>query len=214
MIKKTVGVILSVLSLVVLTYYYLFFPRAIVEHTLTSKELEQIKEVKPDILVHKRSKTLFIIKDGLLVQNSDSSFVAWPIALGHSPTGDKSKEGDQKTPQGVYRFTDRSSISGYHGSLHIHYPNSEDAKRGLEEGVLTSEQATNVIKLSDEMKTPPQNTSMGGLILIHGTTKKLPKDSIARHLFTEGCIGMSNKDIFALRSNLPSTESGTVFILP
>ena len=175
--KRIRLVLLTALCLVVV-YYGLFWPRPVLEHGLSEEQHTQIQKQKPDIVVHKSGRRIFLVQDGQLVKNQDLSYMAWPIALGTAPTGNKSKNGDKKTPEGLYRYSDRSSISGYYGSLWIHYPNAEDAKRGQREGTLSQREAQELISLSENQKPPLENTAMGGLILIHGLGNNMPKDTI------------------------------------
>ena len=67
------------------------------------------------------------------------------IALGGDPLGHKGKEGDEKTPQGLYTLDWRNSRSTCYRSIHISYPNQMDQEQARQRGV-----------------------SPGGSIIIHG----------------------------------------------
>jgi len=43
------------------------------------------------------------------------------VALGRNPEGAKEKEGDNKTPEGMYTIDTRNTKSSYHLALHISY---------------------------------------------------------------------------------------------
>ena len=82
---------------------------------------------------------------------------------------EKSAEGDQRTPLGVYFITsnlDRKSLKGFYGSgaLPINYPNQLDVRRG---------------------KT-------GSGIWLHGTP---PAQYVRAPLATDGCVAIANPDL-------------------
>ena len=60
---------------------------------------------------------------------------SYAIALGGNPVGKKEREGDNKTPEGIYFIDSRNRKSGYHLSLHISYPNEQDKRRARKLGV-------------------------------------------------------------------------------
>jgi len=56
------------------------------------------------------------------------------ISLGENPVGTKLKQGDQKTPEGIYHIVDMRSDPKYYKELLISYPNAEDRRRSRELG--------------------------------------------------------------------------------
>lgn len=73
--------------------------------------------------------------DRLVVYKSKRSMEAWSgnerlkiyrVALGKNPIGHKQFEGDNKTPEGVYRINERNPNSDYHKNLGVSYPNERD----------------------------------------------------------------------------------------
>ena len=106
------------------------------------------------------------------------------IDLGWNPVGDKVRSGDKATPEGEYyvcRFVDPSQ---YYRALLISYPNKKDAARGLEAGLISPEEMRSIGKAIDSGTCPPQNTTLGGLIEIHGHR--------AESDWTWGCIATGN----------------------
>lgn len=98
----------------------------------------------------------------------------YPISLGGNPIGHKQFEGDQKTPEGIYRINERNPNSGYHKNLGISYPNT-----------------------NDKAYAAAQGKSAGGLIKIHGLPNKMP-DIGRQHLrrdWTDGCIAVTNQEV-------------------
>ncbi|CAL4866684.1 hypothetical protein MMA231_00928 [Asticcacaulis sp. MM231] len=98
------------------------------------------------------------------------------IALGPSPRGHKSEEGDGRTPEGLYRISGRNKTSAYHLSLRVSYPNAADRAQAKARGV-----------------------SPGGDIFIHDQPNgALPGKLKIPYDWTAGCIAISNAEIEAL----------------
>ena len=98
--------------------------------------LTQMQLVQPNIFVDKSDERLYVVRNGEFL-TIDEEVVYWDISLGTVPEGHKQREGDKKTPEGLYRYTDYNSSSSYHGSLLIHYPNPIDATAAVEDGRIT-----------------------------------------------------------------------------
>lgn len=125
------------------------------------------------IEVLKSAREMRLLREGWVLRS-------YPIALGGAPAGPKRQEGDERTPEGVYRIDWRNPNSVAHLSLHISYPDAEDRARARAAGV-----------------------APGGSIMIHG----LPNGwgffgALHRRLdWTDGCIGVTNaemREIWAL----------------
>jgi murein L,D-transpeptidase YafK len=127
------------------------------------------------IQVNKSSRTLSLYHHGIIIKT-------YKIALGFSPIGAKVKEGDGKTPQGLYYISSKNPKSQYHLSLKISYPNATDKKHAEKLGV-----------------------SPGGDIMLHGLPKlfawigkyHLMKD------WTRGCIAVTNHEIEEIYQSAP-----------
>jgi murein L,D-transpeptidase YafK len=126
------------------------------------------RRVKADyVLVDKTRRLMHIFENGELVKTNR-------VALGAS-AGRKRKEGDWKTPEGIYHVDQKRPDSDYHRGLHIDYPNAEDIAYAEEHG-----------------------WSPGSDILLHG----LPNNPIKRALtghpnrnWTRGCVALSDDEI-------------------
>lgn len=119
------------------------------------------------ILVEKGKRKLHLLLNGEAIKTYD-------IALGVVPVGDKVREGDQKTPEGVYRMDKRNPDSDYFLSIHISYPNRQERQEAKRSGV-----------------------NPGGQIMIHGQPNE-PNYSAAYYRkedWTNGCIAVSNSDM-------------------
>jgi len=109
--------------------------------------------------------------------------------------GDKEKEGDKRTPEGIFRVVVRNPESKYVLSLGLDYPNVGDAQRGLKAGLIDARQHAAIITASARCRQPPWNTRLGGEIMIHGAKGDRPG--------TLGCIAMDDDAIRELYPRIP-----------
>lgn len=98
----------------------------------------------------------------------------YKIALGRDAVGPKSRQGDHRTPEGVYIIDSRNASSQFHRSLHISYPNPNDRERARKLGV-----------------------SPGGDIFIHGLPNGYGFIGAAHRArdWTDGCIAVTDDEI-------------------
>jgi murein L,D-transpeptidase YafK len=119
------------------------------------------------VLVEKGKRKLHLLKD-------DKAFRTFEISLGVAPVGDKEREGDQKTPEGLYYLDLRNSHSDFFLSIRISYPNT-----------------------ADRLEARRKGQDPGGQIMIHGQPN-VPTYSpayYAKEDWTNGCIAVSNSDM-------------------
>lgn len=121
------------------------------------------------------------------------------IALGTHPVGPKEREGDGKTPEGVY-FICLKKMGKYGPSLGVSYPNEGDAIRmGVAEDLLRC-----IRERASRGERPPWGSALGGEIYIHGGGTASD--------WTAGCIALGEEDAQRLYDLIPlGTE---VRILP
>jgi len=98
----------------------------------------------------------------------------YKVSLGRAPIGPKEKEGDMKTPEGLYRIIAHKPDSSFHRALRVSYPEERDLLRARVAGV-----------------------SPGSDIMIHGIRNGLGLlGSLHRNLdWTAGCIALTNSEI-------------------
>lgn len=131
----------------------------------------------------------------------------WRIGLGyHAPTGPKTRRGDMKTPEGWYRTSDKPWSRGWAGSIAIHYPNVDDAVAAFRRGELDRRTVLEVEAAAEEGVRPPQHTSLGGDILIHGGGSAVD--------WTDGCIALDDHDLRTLRGALGTGARTDALFLP
>ena len=127
------------------------------------------------IVVEKAARKMTIYQAGRAIGS-------YKIALGRHPTGAKEREGDNRTPEGIYRIDFRNAGSAYHRSLHVSYPNPSDQARGKAGGY-----------------------NPGGAIMIHGLPKKWAWLGSFHRLrdWTRGCIAVTNAEMDEIWGMVP-----------
>ncbi|WP_395327415.1 L,D-transpeptidase family protein [Novosphingobium sp. BL-8H] len=116
------------------------------------------------VRVHKADRRMELWSGGQRVR------VIEHIQLGDQPIGPKRFEGDERTPEGLYRIDWGNAQSAYHLSLHISYPNE-----------------------SDSAYAARYDRSPGGMIMIHGQPNGLA--GRAKGDWTDGCIAVSDAEM-------------------
>ncbi|MCF3973004.1 L,D-transpeptidase family protein [Paracoccus salsus] len=128
------------------------------------------------ILIEKSARRLTVFRDQIPLRT-------YRVALGFSPDGDKARQGDGRTPEGVFRIDRRNDASAYHLSLGIDYPRPQDRARAA-----------------------AQRVDPGGDIFIHGQPNQRPDGDILAGDWTAGCIALTDAEI---RELFAATALGT-----
>ncbi|MEO0936718.1 MAG: L,D-transpeptidase family protein [Pseudomonadota bacterium] len=132
------------------------------------------------ITVDKAARRLMLLRSG-------EEIAVYDISLGGAPVGHKSRQGDEKTPEGTYLIDWRNGNSIAHLSLHISYPDAADVKAAA-------------------------GADPGGMIMIHG----LPNGWgwLGRlHLLwdrTDGCIAVTNAEMREIWAVVPNCTPITI----
>jgi murein L,D-transpeptidase YafK len=127
------------------------------------------------VLVEKSARRLTLLRNGKALK-------IYRVALGRVPIGPKEYEGDQRTPEGIYKIDFHKPDSDYHLALHISYPEQHDVDRAAAQGL-----------------------SAGSDIMIHG----LPNGRgwigrfHRRSDWTAGCIAAANFEIEEIYRAVP-----------
>lgn len=130
----------------------------------------------------------------------------WEVGLAYDYNeGHKLVRGDLRTPEGWYRTSDKP-WSQFYGAIAVHYPGAADAAAGEADGRITPGQRRAIDEALAAGLKPPQQTPLGGEILIHGGG--------AAADWTLGCVAMDNDDLDTLRAALPQGMAADVLILP
>jgi murein L,D-transpeptidase YafK len=119
------------------------------------------------IIVHKQTRTMELMHAGQVIKT-------YKVALGGEPVGPKTRQGDHRTPEGVYVIDSRNAQSQFHRSLHISYPSAADREHARKLGV-----------------------PLGGDIYIHGLPNGYGFIGAAHRArdWTDGCIAVTDQEI-------------------
>lgn len=80
------------------------------------------------IVIEKCSRRLTLLRSGMPLKQ-------YRVALGQNPVGPKEREGDSKTPEGVYHVVEHNQHSSFHLALRVSYPGQSDIARAASQGV-------------------------------------------------------------------------------
>jgi murein L,D-transpeptidase YafK len=119
------------------------------------------------IVITKSARQLALLRNGKTIRT-------YHVRLGSNPNGAKERQGDGKTPEGIYRIDSRNADSKFHRALHVSYPNA-----------------------ADEARARRMHVSPGGEIMIHGAPNRWRWLSfVFPHIdWTAGCIAVKDDEI-------------------
>lgn len=131
------------------------------------------------IIVDKSARRLTAVQEGRVLR-------AFSISLGSSPTGQKKRQGDGRTPEGIYPIVAHKPDSAYHRALRVGYPTHRQIEAAKAHG-----------------------EDPGGDIMIHGLPNHvgLFGDIWKRFDWTAGCVALTNEEIEWLYR---ATDDGTL----
>lgn len=140
-----------------------------------------------------------------------------PIALGQDGRQRKTTDGDNRTPVGEYRITQkaRGPFDGGYGAylgaawLRLNYPNANDARTALIENRITKKEHDRIMAAVQHGSLAPTDTSLGGGIGIHGWISDWPD---GKHHLTWGCLSLRKADLLQLHNWV--SKGTRVLILP
>ena len=116
---------------------------------------------------------VLVLKERHILQllNGGHVLKEYKVALGGSPVGPKTQQGDHKTPEGTYILDSRNSKSQFYKSLHISYPTQQQRAAARKRG-----------------------TSPGGDVFVHGLPNGARLIGAAHRLrdWTDGCIAVTD----------------------
>ena len=130
----------------------------------------------PFLAVDKRARRLIIVTSSDRADTLD-------VELGPEWLGDKLREGDRRTPEGLYRVSRKlgAGQTRYHRALLLDYPNREDRER------FARNKRIGLLHASDRI---------GGLIEIHGGGGRDGD-------WTDGCVALPDREMERLFARIP-----------
>lgn len=119
------------------------------------------------VLVLKGERKLELLNQGKVIK-------AYKIALGGNPIGSKTRQGDHRTPEGVYVLDSRNARSHFYKAIHISYPNARDSAAARKAGV-----------------------APGGDVYVHGLPNGYGWVGVSHRLkdWTDGCIAVTDREM-------------------
>lgn len=141
----------------------------------SEKSLNQLlpKNTVVNIFIDKSAYTLSIFAADTLVKE-------YPVVFGGNPIGDKHKEGDKRTPEGVFGMRDKYPHRNWSKFIWIDYPNADSWRK------FNQRKTDGIIK---------DGETIGGEVGIHGVPDGMDHMIDDKRNWTLGCISMKNKDL-------------------
>jgi murein L,D-transpeptidase YafK len=158
-----------------------------------------------ELLIKRSEKKLIVQKDGKPVRS-------FHVALGSGGRKPKMESGDRKTPMGKYHIIQVRDSDRFHMFIQLDYPSVRDAINALKDKRITKEEYRRILDAHIFGRLPPQNTSLGGAIGIHGIGEET-KDKLEIHQlanWTQGCIALRNKEVEQLAHYVGKGTSVTI----
>lgn len=161
------------------------------------RDPQRLDLVNPRVVVLKSHRRLYLFDGTTLVRT-------YRVALGFAPVGQKRRQGDGCTPEGVFRVCTKNGQSKYHRFLGIGYPDVAAAQRGLRSGLISPGEYGEIVSAQAQNRCPSWTTALGGGVGLHGHGSAGD--------WTAGCIALSDRDIDELFGVLRLGD--TVEVLP
>jgi murein L,D-transpeptidase YafK len=135
----------------------------------------QLAALTPPAYLKADRVVVFKRRHELVLMRNDRVLDVFTVALGrYAENGPKLREGDKRTPEGLYTLDAKLDGSNFYRAIRISYPNTDDRARARAMGV-----------------------NPGGRIEIHG----LPNGVSARYVghpdidWTDGCIAVTDRQM-------------------
>lgn len=138
-----------------------------------SEVIGAIDKSKVSILIEKSQYRLTVYYDKAPVKS-------YPVVFGGNPVGDQLREGDRRTPEGIFKIRDLYPHYSWSKFIWIDYPNQESWRKHRE--------AKGQGKID-------KGDRIGGEIGIHGVPYNGDYLIYRGNNWTLGCISLKNKDV-------------------
>jgi hypothetical protein len=137
------------------------------------------------IRVSKEKRRVHVYRGTELV-NSFEADMAYNSFADKKRNGGRERRDHWRTPEGHFYVVHKNPDSEFYKAFVLNYPKVEDARRGLENGLISQSQYDAIEQAQEEFRIPPMNTELGGWIEIHGDGTG---DATA---WTQGCVALRN----------------------
>jgi murein L,D-transpeptidase YafK len=116
------------------------------------------------------------------------------IAIGSGGIAEAHHRGDATTPLGTFHVSRIDRHSRFDTFYGLDYPSAPIARRAHAEGNISQAELDAILQALRHHRTPPQNTSLGGQLGIHGLGHGNPGVQQAVN-WTDGCVALTNRQI-------------------
>ncbi len=138
------------------------------------------------IRVSKIERHVYVYRGDELVYTFDAD-MAYNSFADKKRNGGKGRRDHWRTPEGTFYVVHKNPESKFYKALVLNYPKVEDARRGLETGLISRSQYQAIKRAQEELRMPPMNTDLGGWIEIHGD------GTGSATTWTQGCVAVRNR---------------------
>ena len=140
------------------------------------------------LMVDTRALSLSVVQGEEVVTVFDN------IAIGSNGATWNKRQGDEKTPLGDFRITEVRQSDRFVMFIALDYPTLDHAQRALQDKRISSDTFDAVKSAFAQGRPPPQQTSLGGHIGIHGLGSGDPEVHSSFN-WTNGCIAVTNEQL-------------------
>lgn len=140
------------------------------------------------IRVSKRRKRLYLYRGMELLMEVLADF-GYNAIMDKEIRGTEANPDHWRTPEGSFFVVRKNPYSKFYKALLLNYPTGEDARRGLEQGLISERQHDAIVDAEKRSTAPPMNTALGGMIEIHGDGTGLATN------WTQGCVAVLNEEL-------------------
>jgi hypothetical protein len=138
------------------------------------------------IRVSKAERRVYLYRGSELVRTFRAD-MAYNSFADKKRNGGEGRRDHWRTPEGAFYVVHKNPDSQFYKALVLNYPKVEDARRGLETGLISRSQYEAIRQAQEEQRMPPMGTDLGGWIEIHGDGTG---DATA---WTQGCVAVRNQ---------------------
>ena len=136
-------------------------------------EPDKLDKSRISILVEKSKYRLTVYSDKKPIKS-------YPVVFGGNPTGDKLKEGDSRTPEGIFRIKDMYPHETWSKFLWLDYPTKQSWRKHIK---------------AKQNGTIGWGDSVGSEVGIHGVPANSENTIKNKSNWTLGCVSLENKDV-------------------
>jgi murein L,D-transpeptidase YafK len=128
------------------------------------------------ILIQKSKYELGVYYDSTLLKN-------YPVVFGGNPVDDKLMQGDNCTPEGIFKIRSKYNHAKWSRFIWLDYPNADSWRKH------NKAKAKGLI---------PKDAGIGGEVGIHGIPQGYDFAIDLKQNWTLGCISLKNKDVIEI----------------